>query len=74
MESDCVEKVSRFDVKSRDFIDENRVVNLLDKWVGREKWSLKIRQICRKSVILQAVIKQFGNVWCAEKDNASSGR
>lgn len=49
-------------------------MKLLDKWVGREKWSLKIRQICRKSVILQAVIKQFGNVWCAEKDNASSGR
>ncbi len=74
MESDCVEKVSCFDVKSCDFIDENRVVNLLDKWVGREKWSLKIRQICRKNVILQAVIKQFGNVWCAEKDNASPGR
>lgn len=33
---DCVEKVSRFNVKSLDFIDENRVVNLLDKWVGRE--------------------------------------
>ena len=31
MESDCVEKVSRFDVKSRDFIDENRVMKLLDK-------------------------------------------
>lgn len=74
MESDCVEKVSRFNVKSRDFIVENKVVSLLDKWVGREKWSLKIRQICRKSVILQAVIKQFRNVWCAEKDNASSGR
>ena len=31
MESDCVEKVSCFDVKSRDFIDENKVVSLLDK-------------------------------------------
>ncbi len=52
MGPDCVEKVSCFDVKSRDFIDGNKVVSLLDKWVGKEKWSLKIRQICRKSVIL----------------------